>query len=78
MILPNPLIRALLAPPEKGELEPECFVPLVFEFFIYCVNSQSLGLAHLESHHQCGQTTDNSQDAENKRQGQRSDKGVEN
>jgi hypothetical protein len=51
---------------------PVCIVPLILLFYLIIV----LRLAHLESHHQCGKTTDDCQDAENKRQGQGSNKGV--
>lgn len=69
---PSFFSRALLGSPEKGNLNTSVLGSLG-TFLLKLM----FRLARLESHHQCGKTADNCQDAENKRQGKRSNKGIE-
>ena len=71
---PSFFSRALLGSPEKSDITTSVFCSLGKGFV---VSDTFLGLAHLESHHQCGKTTDDCQDAENKRQGKRSNESIE-
>ncbi len=71
---PSFFLGCYWVPRRRVKFIPVCFAPLE-KVLMYPM--RFLGLARLESHHQCSKTTDDGQDAENKRQGQRSNEGIE-